>query len=119
MRERRIESNDNPELAAKISTLLTRTAIAHRQYEIEALNGEVDQQWPQWYAAYLAENGLLDLLGGVAPAELEVMLDELLVDCDQSHRSNAPEVKWEDYYARYMIQRVSKPGERPEARPEG
>jgi hypothetical protein len=112
-----MERSDNLELAAKISALLTRTAIAHRQYEIEALNGEVDQQWPQWYAAYLAENGLLDLLGGMAPANLELMLDELLIDCDKSHQSNAPEEKWQDYYARYMIQRVSKPGDRLEAGP--
>jgi hypothetical protein len=34
--------------------LLTRTAEAHGRYERDELGSVYDDNWPQWYAAYMA-----------------------------------------------------------------
>jgi hypothetical protein len=93
------------ELVAQISSLLSRTASAHRQYEIAELDGEVDPEWPKWYARYLVEQSRLGSLDeGLARWVSERQVEEFLVDADKRHRANAPDDKWEDYYARYLVE---------------
>lgn len=46
-----------------INALLVRAEEAHGTYEAAELNGVYDQDWPQWYAAYVVENGIGALLG--------------------------------------------------------
>lgn len=93
------------ELASQISALLTHTAMAHRQYELQMLNGERDEEWARWYADFLLNHGSPELLRRhIARDQLQNRLDELLIQCDTHHRANAPEEKWEDYYARYLLE---------------
>ena len=100
-----MENEDRSRLISEISSLLSQCQLAHRQYEIERLNGERDEDWPKWYAGYLLEHGLPELLHRqITRDELAERLDQLLTLCDTSHRTNAPREKWEDYYARYLLE---------------
>ena len=47
-----------------IAALLTETETAHGVYETNVLGGVFDEEWPTWYAAYLLDHGLRDLLPG-------------------------------------------------------
>lgn len=40
---------------AFLRELLTRTAEAHGRYERDELNSVYDEDWPRWYAAFMAE----------------------------------------------------------------
>lgn len=110
-----MESSENASLVAQVSALLSRASAAHSEYEKEALKGVRDEEWPSWYAEFLRENGLPALLYGSAAGEPELgdaqdlvaNLDKLLAAADESHRANAPDERWEDYYARYLVKRVS------------
>ncbi|WP_162605998.1 hypothetical protein [Jiangella aurantiaca] len=37
-----------------ILDLLQQAAAAHGEYEADVLGGKHDEEWPQWYAAYMA-----------------------------------------------------------------
>ena len=99
-----MEGSSKPPLISRISTLLTQTGHAHRQYELAELGGARDEEWAVWYAAYMLENGLLDLFPEeVAQTRLKQELPMLLTEADKSHRANAPDDNWPDYYAQYFV----------------
>jgi len=95
---------------ARLTRLLVQTAKAHDEYEVGELRGIRDEQWPAWYAAYLRENGLPQLLEGM-PGQQSVLagLESILVDADTSYVSSkeAQTEKWPAYYARYLLGRAS------------
>jgi hypothetical protein len=80
-----------------VAELLGRAGAAHGVYEEGELGGVYDQQWPQWYAAYLMEHGLCDLVGAV------LTVDEVaawLSVCDAAYKVERPAVSWPTFYAR-------------------
>jgi hypothetical protein len=82
---------------AEVAALLGRAGAAHGAYEERELGGVYDQQWPQWYAAYLLEHGLRDLVG------VPVMVDEVaawLSACDAAYKAERPSIGWPTFYAR-------------------
>ena len=85
-----------PPVKLQISSLLFQAGTAHSIYEQAALQGAHDQDWPDWYAAYLLEHGLADLISNAATVE---QLRRLLADCDQEYREINPGLDWPDYYA--------------------
>src|SRR5438874_2471677 len=96
-------AQDNPRLTSEISSLLANTESAHGRYEAEVLKGIRDEDWPKWYADYLLAHGLLDLFPTpAAAAQIGEHLDELLAEADTLHRANAPDERWQDYYARFL-----------------
>src|SRR5438045_9636018 len=102
-----MEDRGDQQLLRNLSNLLAGTETAHGGYEAEVLQGSRDEDWPKWYAGYLLEHGLLDLFpGSGAAAQLDAHLDELLSEADGLHRANAPDEKWHDYYARFLVSRV-------------
>jgi len=97
-------SNVDSELASRLATLLAQTESAHGQYEVAALQGQRDEQWPAWYSAYLLQNGLPGLLDGMpGRGNLVNNLERLLVEADKNHRSSATSEPWPSYYARYFL----------------
>ena len=98
-----MDNENRADRVRRVSSLFSQTAGAHRQYEIEQMGGERDEEWAKWYARYLTENGLFDLLGTEAGERAENRLQESLVRLDQHHRAHDADAKWEDYYARYLI----------------
>jgi len=43
------------EATAFLEQLLVETAAAHGRYEEEVLGGVRHEEWPEWYAAYMAQ----------------------------------------------------------------
>ena len=41
--------------AAYLEQLLVETAAAHGRYEEEVLGGVHHEEWPEWYASYMAK----------------------------------------------------------------
>jgi hypothetical protein len=104
-------SDDNSTGAtARLTRLLVQTAKAHDEYEVRELGGIRDEEWPAWYAAYLRENGLPQLLEGM-PGQQSVIvgLESALADADTSYLSSheAQTENWPAYYARYLLARAS------------
>jgi hypothetical protein len=84
--------------AESIARLLAETEAAHGDYEATALGGARDENWPVWYASYLREHGLPDLLPRAAhlgAAQLGAILEQL----DADYRREQPGVEWPTYYA--------------------
>ncbi|WP_136036842.1 hypothetical protein [Microbacterium sp. K35] len=48
------ESIDTERAAGVLEELLRTTAAAHGIYEREQLGGVYDEQWPTWYASFVA-----------------------------------------------------------------
>ena len=83
-----------------VAALLSQAGSAHGVYEENELNGVYDQNWPDWYAAYLVRHGLGDLLG--TPIAVE-QLSSLLKQYDQEYTRERPGVGWPQFYAARLI----------------
>lgn len=95
--------------ASEIADLLSRTAQAHGRYEIEVLARARDEAWAAWYAQHLLDNGLQDAFRAYSLEEGgRGQLEELLSQADISHRANAPDEKWEDYYGKYILEALTQ-----------
>ena len=86
-----------------IGALLSQAGSAHGVYETNELNGVYDQNWPDWYAAYLVQHGLGDLLG--TPIAVE-QLRGLLKQYDQEYTRERPSVGWPQFYAARLVDQV-------------
>ena len=67
-----------------IANLLGEAAAAHGAYEEREPNGVHDRIWPAWYAAFLVEHGIGDLLGAAITTE---QLAQLLARYDEGYRA--------------------------------
>ena len=84
-----------------ISALLVETQQAHGVYEAADLNGEYDQDWPRWYAAYAVEHGISALVEhDVSAEELSAFLTSSYAELQQSDRT--PTEPWAAYTARRL-----------------
>lgn len=79
-----------------LEMLLIRAGSAHGAYEARELGGVYDQDWPQWYAAYLLEHGLTDLL---ASMPIHAQVAAWLQACDTAYRAERPAMPWPAFYA--------------------
>ncbi len=102
----KVEVNDRSEKITQIASLLSNAGAAHFRYETDELGGQYDTEWPHWYAGYLFEHGLSELIDPAEALEqAAASLEQLLKEADQSHKANAPDKKWETYYAEYWLDR--------------
>lgn len=84
-----------------IDDLLVEAEKAHGVYEAEQLNGVYDEAWPRWYAEYVVQHGLPDLLGHEANAPLiAAFLKEAFADFERLHPK--PAEPWSSYIAGRM-----------------
>jgi hypothetical protein len=84
----------------EIANLLDKTLAAHSLHEKRELNGVYDQDWPAWYAAYLVEHGIGDLLGqAITRGELTGLLKQY----DKDYRAQRQLDGWPDYYAAQLL----------------
>jgi hypothetical protein len=87
------------ETTTAVRDLLQEAGAAHAVYERDELAGVRDEAWPAWYAAYLLDHGLVELLPGVEDADdLAAMLEEL----DADYRREQPADGWPEFYAARM-----------------
>jgi hypothetical protein len=45
-----------------LADLLRRTQSAHHEHQVNDLGGKYNEDWPQWYAEFLINNGIADFL---------------------------------------------------------
>jgi hypothetical protein len=84
--------------------LLERSTTEHKEYERSALNGVYDQEWDLWYAAWLVEHGINDLLNAdIRSADLAT----LLRDINDQHQQTDKQDTWAAYTARHLVDTVS------------
>jgi hypothetical protein len=89
------------DLEKDVAALLEEAESAHGVYEAESLGG-YDTKWPEWYAAYLLDHGLRELLPGVASGEREGLaarLDAL----NSAFRQEHPDGDWPLFYAIRLV----------------
>jgi hypothetical protein len=90
----------------RLIQLLTRTKDEHAEYEKSVLNGVYDQQWDLWYADFLVEHGLNDLLNSNL---ISADLATLLRDINDEYEKAGKKGSWEGYTAVQLIDTVSGP----------
>jgi hypothetical protein len=88
--------------AAKVSALLHEAAETH--HVVYRIVDGADDDWATWYSNWLVNlSELPDLLGRkVVRSELTAML----VALDREYAERNPEERWEDYYARQIVERI-------------
>jgi hypothetical protein len=60
-----------------VAALLREAEHAHGEYEVATLGGVRDEAWPVWYATYLLDHGLGDVLPGLGAAGEETLAARL------------------------------------------
>lgn len=92
-----------PETAeTAVAALLRETEAAHGAYETTVLGGERDEDWADWYAAYLLDHGLEDLLPDASDLEIGDLATRLgRYAADYEHEQ--PAWPWPDAYAQKLV----------------
>jgi hypothetical protein len=94
------------EKAKTISALLHEAAETHHiVYRIS--DGE-DPDWASWYADWLTKLSELRDTLDVRPVRSELVY--MLVRLDKRYTSESPDEKWEDYYARGLLEHFRRVG---------
>lgn len=83
---------------SRLADLLADAASAHHAYEVEL--GRADPGWPEWYARWLVEHGLGELM---APAPDVATLEHALVTAEKEYEEQDPDEPWEAFYADYLL----------------
>jgi hypothetical protein len=96
---RRILPGVEDSRSARVSALLHEAAETHhRVYRI--VDG-VDDDWASWYADWMVRLSELPTILGVIPTRSE--LTYILVGSDLAYRSEPRDQRWEDFYARRIL----------------
>jgi len=83
-----------------ISDLLHEAGETHHiVYKI--VDGE-DKDWASWYSEWLLTLSKLAEILGTSPVKSE--LTYMLVKLDKEYTTNKPQDKWEDYYAKKLLE---------------
>lgn len=88
-----------------IAQLLSETGSAHGDYEMTALGGAYDEQWPDWYSRHLVDQGLNDLLGRDTPFSVDE-LSQALREADVAFKADRVAMaasSWPRYYAQRFL----------------
>lgn len=85
----------------RLKYLLEQAGEAHHAYEQEQLDGERDEEWPRWYAAFLLENGLATQI--MPPPNQEKLADRL-VAITEKHKAEASDQNWAGYAAQHLAE---------------
>ena len=88
---------------ARVSELLQEAGETHhRVYRIA--DGD-DPDWASWYADWLINLSELPEILGTTPVRSELIY--MLVKLDKEFAEQAPEGKWQDHYARQLVERFA------------
>ena len=92
------------ERAKQISDLLHQAAETHHVV-YRSTDGD-DPDWATWYSDWLVNRSELPQLLDVAPVRSE--LTYMLVRLDKKYTMESPDEKFEDYYARGLLEHFRK-----------
>jgi hypothetical protein len=86
-----------------IAKLLHEAAETH--HAVYRITDGVDEDWASWYSDWLINLSELPDLLGVKPVRSE--LTSMLVALDREYVERSPQERWEDYYARRLVELFS------------
>lgn len=89
----------------RLFNLFVKTVWAHHEHQETVLNGVYNVNWAPWYASFLIENGVGDVLGYEMD---EDSLTQFLVEVDKSYRREKPNQEWPVYYAIQLAGRAEE-----------
>ena len=92
------------ERAKQISAVLHQAAETHHVV-YRSTDGD-DPDWATWYSDWLVNRSELPELLDVAPVRSE--LTYMLVRLDKKYKMQSPDEKFEDYYARGLLEHFRK-----------
>jgi hypothetical protein len=90
--------------AEQISALLHEAGETH--HVVYRITEGDDPDWASWYADWLVSHSELPDLLEVAPVRSELVY--MLVRLDKKYTMESPDEKWEDYYARGLLEHFRK-----------
>jgi hypothetical protein len=93
------------ERLTKIADLLHEAAETH--HRVYRITDGTDDDWATWYANWLVTLSELHTLLGTKVVRSELTYE--LVKLDREQREQAPGEKWENFYARGLLARFSRP----------
>jgi len=85
----------------RIGALLQEAAETH--HTVYRISDGADPDWASWYADWLLK--LSELLAELGEAPVRSHLVHALVQLDRDYVAASPEERWEDYYARGLVER--------------
>ena len=91
------------ERVGKVSAVLHQAAETHHVV-YRSTDGD-DPDWASWYADWLVNNSELPDLLGSKPVRSE--LTYMLVLLDKEYTNESPDEKFENYYARRLVEHFS------------
>jgi hypothetical protein len=89
----------------QITNLLSMAGSAHHIFEQTVLQGVYDQDWPAWYANYIIESGLNDLLSQRLTVE---QLGPFLYDINERYKAEKSALSWANYTAGKITENWAK-----------
>jgi hypothetical protein len=87
--------------ASKVSDLLHEAGETHHQ--VYRIVDGADDDWASWYADWLINLSELPEILGSKPVRSEFVY--MLVKLDKDYTAQSPDEKWEDFYARALVDR--------------
>ena len=84
-----------------LKNLLEQAGQAHHEYEQEQLDGQRDEDWPRWYAAWLLENGMASQI--MPPPNQENLAEQLAAITDQ-HEASSSDQDWAAFAAQQLAE---------------
>jgi hypothetical protein len=91
------------ETVSRVSELLHEAAETH--HRVFRITDGADDDWASWYSQWLTTLSELPELLGAKPVRSE--LTYVLVKLDKEYTERNPAERWEDYYARALVERFS------------
>lgn len=90
-----------------ISRLLSQAASAHHRFEQTVLDSGGDHEWQAWYAGYVIEHGLNELL----PQPISVdRLSQFLTESNRRYEQIDKREAWAQFTADDLIRYLASPG---------
>jgi hypothetical protein len=83
----------------QVAGLMTEAGETHHQ--VYRIVQGADDDWASWYAWWLIELSELEALLGTRPVRSELVY--LLVSLDKQYTAEAPDERWQSYYASRII----------------
>lgn len=79
-----------------LADLLRRTQSAHHEHQENDLGGKTNEDWPQWYAQFLIENGIADF---ISKKPKQADLSSFLKQSYERFEANAGKGDWGNFVA--------------------
>ncbi|MBW4518853.1 MAG: hypothetical protein KME16_04010 [Scytolyngbya sp. HA4215-MV1] len=88
-------------ITEQVESLLIQAEQAHGQYEQTILNGVYDQDWSTWYANYVIEQGIEEILNRPFAGE---RLSQFLSQNYKQYKAEQSQKTWAAYTAQKLVE---------------